>query len=110
MHQTDKIAIAARLRQAREQAGFTEREIGELLDPPLTDRSIRTYEKDNPQMRYLRQWADITQVPYDWLLRGETADHPTEPDLRAELETIRRSLQRLEDLLAPPDPGSAQVG
>ena len=47
----DKLAICARVRQAREQAGLEQHEIAEMLMPAVTDRTIRNWEKDRPPFR-----------------------------------------------------------
>lgn len=114
MNEADKLALCARVKKAREQAGLTELEIAEMLDPPVTDRTIRNYETVRPPFRYLRQWAEITRVDYDFLLRGEVSPAEAaaaEADgnralLLQVLEKLDRIESRLEELEA--DQGDAQ--
>lgn len=73
LNEKDRRAICARCKEARVKAGLNEIEMGELLSPPVRDRTIRNYETFRPPLKVLRQWADITRVSYDWLLRGDEA-------------------------------------
>lgn len=112
MNEADKIEICSRCKEARINSGLTEPEMADMLEPSVTDRTIRNYESDRPPFRYLRQWAEITGTEYLWLLRGDegaaTAVVAVDPDLRNHLEELRETVDRqgeatiqtLEDLTA----------
>lgn len=100
LNEADKLAISERLKQARTEAGFEEREFGELLDPPITDRAIRYHESGSPQMRYLRQWAELTNVSYYWLLRGDEEPQAAEPTPTAvATPQVEALVSKLDELL-----------
>lgn len=106
LNEQDKLELCARVKQARIEAGLEQREIGEMLEPPVEDRTIRNYESTRPPFRYLRQWAEITNVTYDWLLRGDEPE--TAPASAAVQATVLQRLDRIEAqltrLLALSDP------
>lgn len=99
MNETDKIELCARVKEARIRAGLEQDEIGDMLDPPVEDRTIRNYESIRPPFKYLRQWAEITGVSYDWLLRGVEPEPvvlapETALDLRQHLESLEGQIAR----------------
>lgn len=83
-----------RLRKAREQAGFQQQELADLID--VSRRSVSSYESDvsQPRRPVLLSWAMATGVPMAWLKDGvEVPDgtpdggHTTQPyvDIRPRL-------------------------
>lgn len=108
LNDQDKADLCARVKQARIQAGLEQSEIGEMLDPPVEDRTIRNYESFRPPFKYLRQWAEITGVSYEWLLRGDQGLQqllPTEEaiELGNRLDRIEQALEKLVARLEPPE-------
>jgi transcriptional regulator with XRE-family HTH domain len=100
MDEQDRLAICERCKTAREMAGLEQEELGELLQPPRGDRTIYNYETFRPPLKYLRQWAEITNVTYDWLLRGVEPISPSqqpEEDLRALREDYAAALAEVRD-------------
>lgn len=113
MAELDRASICGRIAQAREQAGLTQPELGEALDPPVHFRTVQTWESlKQPRVPWdrLDQIARITGVTKEWLLHGEPAAS-TSPggnhDLREQADrieaaalTIAREAERIAGLLA----------
>ena len=60
--------LGERLRKAMHWGGVDEARIARILG--VTDRTVRNYLSDatRPKLVVLRQWADATRVPLDWLI------------------------------------------
>ena len=102
LNEQDRRGICSRVKEARVEAGLTEREIADMLSPPVTDRAIRNYESTRPPFRYLRQWAEITATTYDWLLRGVEQEPVVlapamATGLRQSLEALEARMDRMGD-------------
>lgn len=97
LNQRDKLAVAARLKEARQLAGFSEPEMAELLEPAVRDRTIRNYEAGRVPTKYLRQWAELTGVSFEWLLTGKGETSAAEE--RASGGSVEARLDRIEQLL-----------
>jgi transcriptional regulator with XRE-family HTH domain len=85
-----------RLRESREQRGWSQRELARLCD--LGENQIHRYEagKADPSATHLRLIADRLGVSTDYLLglsdnpRGQLGDSELNEDERAVLEAFRR--------------------
>lgn len=108
--------ICARIKQARKAAGFTQEDMASLLN--VTTRAYQNYEKDRAPFRRLGEFARLTNVKQEWLLRGddqEPAGSPLLSDVAQGVAQIERSsedvlkvldeclvrLERIEDALSP---------
>jgi transcriptional regulator with XRE-family HTH domain len=109
MAELDRAAISVRLKQAREEAGLTQPELGDALDPPRHWRTIQNYE--DPKLGRvpwdaLGQWARVTGKTKEWLLHGDVAPAGSLEELRplireAVIDVLREEqFPRLEALEA----------
>jgi transcriptional regulator with XRE-family HTH domain len=97
MGELDRAAISLRLAQARDEAGFTQPEMAELLIVHF--RSIQNYESPKKHVLpfdRLDEWAKITGRTKEWLLHGD--DPIVMGDDR--LEAIEEELRRITSELA----------
>lgn len=102
--------ICKRIKKARVEAGFTQREMADLLG--LTERGYQNYERNRVPFRLLGRISELTGKTQEWLLRGEFQGQQ-DGDLLGEVsanvaeltqgmaETLRR-LERIEALLERP--------
>lgn len=112
MAELDRAAICARIQQVREEAGLTQPELGEALEPPVHWRTIQTWESvKQPRVPWdrLDEIARVTGTTKDWLLHGDTATAQDE-DVAARLERLEQTLERIEALLQarPHEPPAQQ--
>ena len=101
MAELDRAQISARMKDAREQAGLTQREIADLL---LTHyRTVQEWENiknANVPWDRLEDWARATGVSRDWLLTGQDAIHPPPTEeVRETLRLLAETAKSLVDLL-----------
>lgn len=102
MAELDRAAISVRLAEAREQAGLSQAELGDLLH--LHFRSIQNYESpkvDRIPWDKLDEWGQITGRTKEWLLHGSD-DAVSSSELTAlhrDLEEVKEGLARVESLL-----------
>lgn len=96
--------IRARLRDAREEAGFTQQQLADVLG--VHKRTIENYENVRVPWDHLNEYAKLTNRPTEWFLYGEEALPPegqievlvgTVESLTAELSELRTRLDALED-------------
>jgi DNA-binding transcriptional regulator YiaG len=113
MTELDRAAISVRMGESRDQAGFTQPEIAELLHVHM--RTVQDWE--SPKKRTLPfdrmdEWARLTKVTREWLLYG-TSEEPSESELLPRLEPLlaelNERLARIEKALnAPARPRKAR--
>lgn len=62
------------MKRARERTGLHQAQIGAILG--VHQRTVANYEGGNtePKIEILRHWAQITNVPVDWLILGITPE------------------------------------
>lgn len=91
MSELERLAICARIKQARQQAGLTQEELADLLH--VRQRTIHNYETDRVPWRLVSQIAEATGVTSQWLLHG---DEPTPADgaRQADVAELRREVAR----------------
>jgi len=120
MAELDRAHISQRIQTARVQAGITQGELGDALEPAVHWRTVQTWESAKEKVvpfDRLGEIADVTGVTKEWILHGEAND-PEEHRL-ATLETKvdaldRRTaesfeaVERLLDDIASRLPGRAQ--
>jgi transcriptional regulator with XRE-family HTH domain len=88
--------ICGRIKQARQEAGYTQEEMADLL--AMTMRGYQNYESNRVPFRHLERIAELTHVTQTWLLRGDPpeAEAPSEILLRiAHLEESVESLRQV---------------
>jgi transcriptional regulator with XRE-family HTH domain len=112
MAELDRAEISLRIAQAREQAGLTQPELAELVEPPVHWRTVQDWESPknaNVPWNRLGQIAEATRVTKEWILHGD-AERVTEEErldaLQQELAEVRgmvaRVLRRLGEEEAEP--------
>jgi transcriptional regulator with XRE-family HTH domain len=71
--------IPERLKDAREQAGFTQRAVAQHLD--VTIGSVQAWEYGNANLSLHRamQLTDLYGVTLEWLAYGDTPPRPEDP-------------------------------
>lgn len=99
-----KFELRHRLTRSLEHAGMTPEDMAQQLG--LTAATIRNYMggRTHPQVPTIREWADITHVPRDWLLNGiePGRDEGPDPDgVGADDECVPRG--------SNPDPSGSQI-
>lgn len=67
-----EISIRHRLRIAREEAGYDQGQLAELIGVGRNTVSNAEAGKTNPRKVMVNAWAMATGVPADWLLHSET--------------------------------------
>lgn len=72
---TKELTLGKRIRFAREKAGLTQQELGDLLF--VSKSSVSTYENDNanPSPASLATIAKSANVTLDWLITGSNSGH-----------------------------------
>jgi transcriptional regulator with XRE-family HTH domain len=125
MAELNRVAIAQRIAQARDEKGLTQGELAELMEVAL--RTIQYWEaKQDPVVAYDRmgELADVLDVTKKWLLHGDpggaTPESPPEALLREVagavgdvvdfLPELRRRLQRIEAALGIDEDDQASPG
>ncbi|HVM69979.1 MAG TPA: hypothetical protein VM204_09135 [Gaiellaceae bacterium] len=97
MGELDRASICARIAQARTEAGLSQPELGEAMEPPVHWRTIQTWESVKaPRVPWARldEVARITGKTKEWLLHG--ADAPAAAEV-ASLEAALAALDRRLD-------------
>lgn len=96
MAELDRASICARIAQARNEAGLTQPELGDAMEPAVHWRTVQTWESvKEPRVPWARldELARITGRSKEWLLHGEEALAPTGLDeLRGLLTALDRKL------------------
>lgn len=109
MAELDRAEICARIAQARTEAGMTQAELGETMEPSMHWRTVQTWESvKDPRVPWARldEIARITGRSKEWLLHGtETVSSPDvvlsairDLDRRFDVELLPR-LDALEEAL-----------
>lgn len=93
--QTERGKLADRIRQAREDAHISQKELGESIG--VSDKSISSYEKSRsmPPVDKLKKIAKITNKPLLFFTEEKTVTI----DIMSRLNTIDKELQLVKDLL-----------
>lgn len=102
MDEHAKQQITARVKQAREEAGYTQEEMADLLGVRL--RTYQNYESRSaprPPFRFLRQIAELTGRRQDWFLTEEASPDAALEAIVSRLDEIVSRLDRLESRTAP---------
>ncbi len=94
--------IGARIALARNEAGLTQDEVGELAT--FSKRSLQNYEAGNTiPYRHMREIAGLLMRPVPWFLHGDLEADPATTD---RLERIESQLAEILGLLAAGLPDS----
>lgn len=74
--------LGDRLRKAREEAGYTQRELAAAIG--ISRNSVVNYEvgATEPKRLAIQAWARLTGVPSEWLTWGVVAPGQKPPGLR----------------------------
>jgi transcriptional regulator with XRE-family HTH domain len=91
MAELNRAAICSRIAEARLEAGLTQPELGELLQPPVHYRTVQTWESTKePRVPWdrLDEIARVTGKTKEWLLHGEEA-----LEQAGELSRLREALE-----------------
>ena len=97
MAELSRVAICGRIQDAREQAGFTQVELAELLH--VHWRTVQNWEsRKKPIVPWdrLDEIAKATDVTRDWLLHG---DHIETKDLATGVADLQKQLDEVLQLL-----------
>lgn len=99
MGELDRAAICARIKQAREEAGLTQPELGEAMEPPVHWRTVQTWESvKTPRVPWdrLDEIATITARSKEWLLHGDQ-QRETDAEILSVLSDLSDALARRHD-------------
>ena len=69
-----------RMAKALKDAGISIAQAAEYFDVHRNTVSGWLHERIKPDTRTLRLWSVMTNVPYEWLINGETPPNPEGPD------------------------------
>lgn len=94
MDQELQAEICARIKQAREEAGFTQPEMADLLE--MSARGYQNYESIRVPFRKLARIADLTGVSQRWLIHGDP-EETTPPATITRLEAQVADLKELQE-------------
>lgn len=101
MAELDRVLIASRIQRARDEAGLTQTELGDALNPPVHWRTVQTWEsaKDKrvPWGR-LDEIAALTGTTKEWLLHGDAATERDE-ELLVRLDRLDSTVAEMAELL-----------
>jgi transcriptional regulator with XRE-family HTH domain len=107
MAQLDAEGISARIREARLEAGLTQKELADLLT--VHKKTVENYEHGQINYRELNQIAEVLNKPIKWILHGDGQD--TIPvgaltEVLAELRSLRELVERVDEAISglEPDP------
>lgn len=102
------MGIGDRIKQARTEAGFTQDELADLVGVGM--RQIQYYESgESDPYRKLRQIAEATGKPIDWLLRGDETSEPDAEGVAARLSAVEEQLRELRQELVRRLPDAQDV-
>lgn len=97
------MAIRARLVEARERSGLTQKQVAERLSKPLSPQSVSKWErgKGSPNPRELGELCVIYGVSSDWILKG-IASHPDTGSAVVDRLLAKPSTQKKDSVLRGP--------
>ena len=91
-------AVGERIKQARQDAGFTQDELADLVGVGM--RQIQYYEAgESDPYRRINKIAEVTNVNAGWLLHGDPATESGGDEIAARLEAVEESQERVAELL-----------
>ena len=92
---TELVSLSERIRQAREGAHISQKELGESLG--ISDKSISSYEKGRsmPSFEKLKKIAEITRKPFSYFTEEQTKN----TDILEKLLSIEKELEEIRKLL-----------
>lgn len=94
--QDEKSTLADRIRQARDSAHISQKQLGDSIG--VSDKSISSYEKarSTPPIEKLKKIAKITNKP----LLFFTEEKTIKIDIISKLNVVEKELQEIKELLA----------
>jgi transcriptional regulator with XRE-family HTH domain len=101
--QLERAKIKARIKKAREEAGLTQTELGDLMVPPAHMRTVQDWESASTgtvPFRHVPRIAEVTGRSTTWLLHGTDEPPPEFSNLLAELRQTAEALQEAATSLA----------
>lgn len=101
MDALEQAEICARLKSARDLSGFTQEQMADMLDPPVTARAVANYEKSRVPTKYISQWSEITGKSKRWILTGE--EEGATPKQLADIHALLESIEKKVGGLAKAD-------
>lgn len=88
------VGLGERIKQARQEAGLTQDQLADLVGVGM--RQIQYYESgESDPYRKLRQIAEATGKPIDWLLRGDEDDATPQGELEERLDRLEGMLSEV---------------
>lgn len=91
------LTLGQRIRRAREESGYSQAELGSLLQ--LSDKAISSYEvnRAEPNLKTLRRISQATQTPVSYFVE---ADVTADDLVKVKLGKIEQELAEIKLLLA----------
>lgn len=88
-------SIGEKIRYAREEAGISQRELGQILQ--VSDKAISSYEvgRTIPSIRVLKEIGNVVHKPISYFDDSE----PNDIDLQIKIKTIERELLEIKKIL-----------
>ncbi|MBT4124619.1 MAG: helix-turn-helix transcriptional regulator [Candidatus Pacebacteria bacterium] len=96
MSNTKITFLAKRLKQAREDLGYSQKKMGEILE--LSDKAVSSYEvgRAAPSIETLQEYSQMTHRPVSYFLDESDQDNI---DLQLKINSIERELLEVKKLL-----------
>ncbi len=98
MHPDKQFAkkIGKKIRYAREEAGLSQRQLGDMI--ALSDKAISSYEvgRTTPNVRLLMKIGEVVHKPISYFEDDPKADNI---DFQIKIKTIERELLEIKKLL-----------
>lgn len=94
--QKNNLPLAERLKKARQDAGLSQKDLGDSLK--LSDKAISSYEVGRavPSIETLKDISRVTHKPVSYFL--DDAD-PDDVDLQIKIKTIEKELLEIKKIL-----------
>lgn len=91
-----KLTLGQKIKKARQQAGYSQRQLGSALK--ISDKAISSYEVDRaePSLENLKAISKLTRTPFQYFI-GEVDQE--EADLATKLDNIAHELAEVKALL-----------
>ncbi len=99
-HQSDQSylkQIGERIKRAREEIGYSQRELGDALC--LSDRTVSAYEvgRAQPSLKILQELGRVTHQPISYFL---DEDQQIDFDLQLQIKKIEQELLEVKKLIS----------